>query len=232
MRNCFFGAIASAVALSAASLTSGATVFQAASDNGFFTPFNSGNAGTVKYGDSGWLSAFGTDTYTLTKITLGLATFGSELPGTTDITITMNDGDPSGLVFGPGTQLYSTTISSVSLPGSTPGFGTYFDLEIPLPNVQTTGGFNNIGWSISLSNYNFTGQFGFQVASTFGQLAGFYTNNASFYNGSSWSLFSFSGDPVFGVANYTAAIEGFITPAPGTAGVLGLVGVTAMRRRR
>lgn len=233
MRTNFAALAGAVVALSlGASAQAGNVVFQSISNNGFFTPFNSSNAGTVKYGDGGWLSGFGSDTYTLTKITLGLASFGSEASGTTDLVFTFNDGDPSGLVFGSGATLYSTTITGVSIPGATPGFGTYFDVEIPLPNIVTAGGFNNIGWSVGLANYSFGGSLGFQVGSASGQFSGFYTSNASFYNGSSWSLFSFGGDPNTGVANYTATIEGFITPTPGAAALLGGAGLIGLRRRR
>ena len=38
-------------------------------------------------------------------MTLGLATIGGDLPGSTDLVFTFNDGDPSGLVFGSGATL-------------------------------------------------------------------------------------------------------------------------------
>ncbi|MFO0829433.1 MAG: hypothetical protein U0572_14945 [Phycisphaerales bacterium] len=182
------------------------TVFQAVNDNGFFTPFNPGNASTVIYGDGGWIGSGSDAPVSLGKITLGLAVYNSLFPGTTDIVFTLNDGDPSGLVFGSGAALYSTVIRNVKLP-STEEFGVqYFTLEIPLPNVQTLGGFNNIGWSVALQNYDYNGDFGFQVSSCAGQWVGFYTVNASWYDGNSWSLFSF-GDGCFGVANYVATID-------------------------
>ncbi len=218
--------VATAVMAGAAG-AQGAIVFQNSFNNGFFTPFNSGNAGVVKYGDGGWLSGFGSDTYTLTKITMGMATFGGSAAGSTTLNFTFNDGDPSGLVFGPGSQFYATSVQVALDPGT-----TFFDVEIPLPNIVTSGGFNNIGWSLSTSNYNYDGQFGMQCSSAFGQFVGFYTSNASFYNGSSWSLFSFGGDPNTGVANYVATIEGFVTPAPGAAGLMGVAGLVAARRRR
>ena len=200
--------------LVAAAAARGDVVFLATNNNGFFAPFNSGNAGTVKYGDGGWLSENGTDTYTLTSITLGLAVSGSTAPGTTDILFTFNDGDPSGLVFGPGTALYTTTIHNVQLPNAAQSGGlAYFELTIPLPNVRTTGGFNNIGWSVGLANYQCNGTFGFQCARSTGQAVGFYTNNASFFNGTSWSLFAFSQDPITGVANFVATVEGAVTVA-------------------
>ncbi len=49
---------------------------------------------------------------------------------------------------------------------------------------------------------------GYQVASGATQTAGFYTNNASFYDGSSWSLFSFGTNP----ANYSVTFEGTRVP--------------------
>lgn len=220
--------VAASIAAAAPSPEAGAAVvFQNSFDNGFFTPFNAGNAGVVKYGDGGWLSGFTSDTYTLTKITMGLATFGGTFNGGATLHFTLNDGDPSGLVFGPGTQLYAT-----SLPISLGAGTNFFDVEVPLPNVVTSGGFNNIGWSISVSDYQYDGQFGVQCSSAFGQFTGFYTNNASFYNGSSWSLFSFGGDPITGVANYVATIEGFITPAPGAVVFAGIAAAGALRRRR
>jgi hypothetical protein len=192
--------------LAAGSASAQSVVFNALSNNGFFTPFSSTNAGIVKYGDSGWLG-FGQPPQYLTSITLRLATFGSETPGTTDLIFTLNDGDPSGLLFGPGTQLYTTTIVGVELPAAS-GDPTYFDVTIPLPGVVTSGGFNNVGWSVGVSNYIYAGLFGFQCSSTLGQVAGFYTNNASFNDGSGWSLFSFGPDPVTGVANFAVQIEG------------------------
>ncbi len=203
------GAVAGLPAWSA----SAQVVFQSNSNNGYFVPFNSANATTVKYGDGGWLSASIPDTYTLTSIKLGLAIQNSTFQGSTDIIFTFNDGDPSGLVFGPGTPLYTTTIPNVTLPDATALGGLqYFDLVVPLPNVKTKGGFNNIGFSIALANYNSDGEFGFQCSKSTGQAVGYYTNNASFFNGSAWSLFAFSQDPTSGVANFVATIEGAITP--------------------
>ncbi|MFM9958065.1 MAG: hypothetical protein ACKVZJ_08300 [Phycisphaerales bacterium] len=222
-------ALTAAAALALAGTSNAAVVFDAQNSGGFFTPFNSGNAATVKYGDGGWLSNFGTDTYNLTRITLRLATFSGDgiTPGTTDLNFTFNNGDPSGLVFGPGTTLYSTTITNVALPANAPGFANFFDIEIPLPNIITSGGFNNIGWSIGLSNYNYSGQFGVQTSGF--QAVGFFTQNASFFNGTSWSLFSFGGG---NAANFAALVEGFVVPAPGAVGVMGLAGVMALRRKR
>jgi hypothetical protein len=200
------------VALLASAAPGQIVVFQAINNNGFFAPFNAANAATVTYGDSGWLSASGTDTYTLTSITLGLAVLNSTATGTTDLVFTFNDGDPSGLVFGPGTALYSTTVQSVQLPDASQTGGlAYFSLTIPLPNVRTTGGFNNIGWSVALANFQCNGQFGFQCSRSTGQQVGSYTNNASYFDGASWSLFSFGPDPVTGVANFVAVVEGDVT---------------------
>lgn len=212
----------------AASSASGAIVFSNLSDNGFFTPFSSGTDASVRYGDGGWLSGFQLPTYTLNRIDLGLAVFGSEDPGSTDITFTFNDGDPSGLVFGSGAVLYSTTLTNVVLPASPIGAPVYFTLSIPLPNVETFGGFNNIGWSVGIDNYNYAGQFGFQVSTASGQTQGFYTNNASYYDGSSWSLFSFGPNPNTGVANYVATI--YDVPEPTTLVLFG-VGALLLRRR-
>lgn len=221
--------LAAAVVLALAGSASAAVVFQNTFDNGFFTPFNPSNATTVKYGDGGWLDGSGSGTgVALEKITLGLAVFNpfdtGIAAGTTDIKFTFNSGDPSGQVFGSGSTLYSTTITNVALPAGSPGLGTFFSITIPLPGVVTSGGFENIGWSIGLANYNYAGNFGFQASSEGGQTVGFYTQGASFFNGTSWSLFNFGG-----AANFVAEVT---TPAPTAAGLLGLAGLVATRRRR
>ena len=200
---------ASAFALSALSTGASAqtAVFDVGNDLGFFAPINSSNAATVRYGDSGWIGPGpGAPGVTLSKITLRLATFGGKTPGSTDIEFTLNDGDPSGLVFGPGTPLFTTTVKGVKLPASSATSATFFEIDIPLPNIRTSGGFNNVGWSIKCPNYNYQGQFGFQVATCNTQYVGFYTNNASFFNGSSWSLFAFGQNPCTEVANYSVTI--------------------------
>lgn len=206
-----------------------AIVFENAADNGFFTPFSSATSSSVRYGDSGWLSAFQPETYTLTGIDLLLAVYDSETAGSTDITFTFNDGDPSGLVFGPGTELYSTTIEDVELQATGAGDVGFFTLSIPLPNIVTSGGFNNIGWSVGVSNFDYAGSFGFAVSTAFGQSVGFYTVNASYYDGSNWSLFSFGGDPNTGVANLTATV--YDIPEPGTLSLLALGALGLIRRR-
>lgn len=200
-------------------------VFHNLSNNGFFTPFNSSTSPSVRYGDGGWLGSGSAST--LTSIRLGLATFGASPAGTTDLTFTFNDGDPSGLVFGSGATLYSTTIANVALPASTIDEPTYFDITIPLPSVVTNGGFNDIGFSIGVANFDFDGSFGFQCSTAGGQLVGFYTNSASNYNGTSWSLFDFGGDPNTGVANFVATVE---TPEPGALGAVMLAGLATIRR--
>ena len=195
-------------ALAPASAASAQVVFETGNDNGYFTPFNSANAGTVKYGDSGWLgSGPGSPGVPLGRMTLRLATFGGEVPGSTDIEFTLNDGDPSGLVFGSGAVLYSTTIAGVELPAAFGTDPTYFDVVIPLPRVMTLGNFNNVGWSVKCRNFNYTGSFGFQVGICTSQAFGFYTNNASFNNGTSWSLFAFGADICTQIAQYSVVIE-------------------------
>src|SRR5262249_13155815 len=150
-----------------------------------------------RYGDGGWFGNGSSAPVELHDITLGLVMFGSTSNGTTDITFTFNNGDPSGQVFGNGATLYSTTIHNVFLPDASETSGAAaFNLTIPLPGVVTAGGFNNIGWSIGVSNFNSDGSLGFQCSNGFAQPLGFYTNNASYYNGSSWSLFSFGSDPI------------------------------------
>ena len=195
-------------ALAPASAASAQVVFETGNDNGYFTPFNSANAGTVKYGDSGWLgSGPGSPSVPLGRMTLRLATFGGEVPGSTDIEFTLNDGDPSGLVFGSGAVLYSTTIAGVELPAAFGTDPTYFDVVIPLPRVMTLGDYNNVGWSVKCRNFNYTGSFGFQVGICTSQAFGFYTNNASFNNGTSWSLFAFGADICTQIAQYSVVIE-------------------------
>ena len=195
-------------ALAPASAASAQVVFETGNDNGYFTPFTSANASTVTYGDSGWLgSGPGSPSVPLGRMTLRLATFGGEVPGSTDIEFTLNDGDPSGLVFGSGAVLYSTTIAGVELPAAFGTDPTYFDVVIPLPRVMTLGNFNNVGWSVKCRNFNYPGSFGFQVGICTSQAFGFYTNNASFNNGTSWSLFAFGADICTQIAQYSVVIE-------------------------
>ena len=200
--------VALLAALAPASAASAQVVFETGNDNGYFTPINAVNAGTVKYGDSGWLgSGPGSPGVPLGRMTLRLATFGSAVPGSTDIEFTLNDGDPSGLVFGSGAPLYSTTIVGVELPGAFGSDPTYFDVVITLPSVTTLGNFNNVGWSVKCRNFNYAGSFGFQVGTCTAQTTGYYTNNASFNNGTSWSLFAFGANTCTQIAQYSVMIE-------------------------
>lgn len=199
-------------------------VFLNGQDNGWFTPFDASTAAGTLYGDGGWLSGGGAAPLLLTRIELGLAAQDGSTDGSVDIVFTLNDGDPSGLVFGSGAPLYQTVIQNVTLPG---GSGAqFFSLSIDLPNVATLGGYNNVGWSVGVANFDFDGGFGFQYSSANSQTIGYYTNNASYYDGSSWSLFSFGSDPVYGVANFVARIY---TPEPAS---LALLAVVALCRRR
>ncbi len=227
-----FTTSASAAALVIAVSTAAASaqvVFDSAWDNGFLTPFNSSTSSSIRYGDSGWIGTGSSAPEVVTRITLPLAVFDTITGGTTDLTFTFNDGDPSGLVFGPGTTLYSTTISNVAIPATGDNLVSFFNVVIDLPNIALSGGFNNFGWSIGVQNFSSDGQLGFTCSSGVGQFAGFYTSNAAFNNGSSWSLFSFGGDPITGVANLRAILE---VPAAGTAGLFGLAAIPALRRRR
>ncbi len=200
--------VALGAALAPASTASAQVVFETGNDNGYFTPINAANAGTVKYGDSGWLgSGPGSPGVPLGRMTLRLATFGSAVPGSTDIEFTLNDGDPSGLVFGSGAPLYSTTIVGVQLPAAFGSDPTYFDVVITLPSVTTLGNFNNVGWSVKCRNFNYAGSFGFQVGTCTAQTTGYYTNNASFNNGTSWSLFAFGANTCTQIAQYSVMIE-------------------------
>jgi hypothetical protein len=204
-------------------------VFQNSNDNGTFTPFSSSTPAGTRFGDSGWFGSGSDAPVALNAITLGFAVFGTSGGGTTDLTFTFNDGDPSGLVFGSGSTLYSTTITNVALPAVSGG-GAIFSVTIPLAGTLTTGGYNNIGWSVGVQNFNYAGSFGFQCASAFVQTVGFYTNNASQYDpgSNSWSQFSF-GSGGFGVANFVAELT---VPSPSSAGLLAVAGVVACRRRR
>lgn len=213
----------------ASALAGGPVVFQNTWDNGFFTPFNSSTPTSIRYGDSGWFGSGGDAPAALCEITLGLVVFNSTAAGTTDLTFTFNNGDPSGMVFGNGATLYSTTVTNVTLPDASEvgGVAPIF-VTIPLPGVSTTGGFNNIGWSLGVQNFSSNGSLGFQCSSGFAQPAGFYTNNASYFDGSSWSLFSFGSNPISGVANFVTTLT---VPAPGAVSLLG-VAALGLRRRR
>jgi hypothetical protein len=198
-----------AAALLAAAAHAQNVVFATAGDGGFFTPFNAGNAATVKYGDSGWLGGPDSPPVALGSITMQLATFSNGTPaaaGLTDLEITINNGDPSGLVFGPGNVLYSTVLTGVELPATDGTSATFFSIDIPLPGVLTAGGFNNVGWSVKCRNFAFAGSFGFQVGTCTGQTVGFFTNNASFFNGAGWSLFAFGPDTCTQIAQYAVTI--------------------------
>src|SRR5262249_28536565 len=73
-----------------------------------------------------------------------------------------------------------------------------------------------IGFSMSVRNFNYDGQIGYQCSTSNGQTTGYYTSNASYFDGTEWTLFSFGADPVTGVANFVARIEGSAcSPCPG-----------------
>jgi autotransporter-associated beta strand protein len=207
-----FSAFVGLVAVVWLPVAHGQVLFQNTFDNGFFAPFRSTNYVGLRYGDAGWLSDGTAGALKLGQIDLGLVAYDSGSTGTADITVTFNNGDPSGLVFGPGTELYRTTFTGYTLPSTNPGEYQGFTLSVPLPGILTSGGYNNVGWSVSVANYNYGGSFGFQCSAATGQTVGYYTNNASYYNGSAWSLFSFGQDPTFGVANFVATITTFIDP--------------------
>ena len=198
------------LAAASPALACGPTVFFNTYNNGFFTPFSSAAPAGVRYGDSGWFGSGNELPADLCEIRLTLAVFNSTRVGSTDITFTFNDGDPSRFVFGSGDPLYSVTIEDVVLPDATQNAGlSTFELVVPLPGVRTRGGFQNFGWSIGVNNFDSDGQFGFLCSRSTGQTLGFYTNNAAFFDGTSWSLFSFGPDPVTGVANFLAELSLF-----------------------
>jgi hypothetical protein len=208
------------------SMANANVVFKNVQDNGYFTPFNSSTPSNVSYGDGGWLTNWQPDGIEINQVTLGLATSGGTANGYCDLTFTLTDGDPSGLVFGSGAVLATVTVPNLYLIADETGH-SFFDLTLPIPGVSTLGGFNNIGFSVSVSNFDFDGSFGFQCSSVYGQQVGYYTNNASYYNGSNWSLFSFGSGP-YGVANFVAEI----VPAPSAGVLLGAAGLAAAARRR
>lgn len=191
-------------------------VFSTGSDNGFFTPFNASNAATVKYGDSGWLGGPDSPPVALNFISLQLATFSSGTPvpsGSTDLELTITDGDPSGLVFGSGAELYRVVLKGVELPATDGLSASFFSVDVPLPNVRTAGNYNDVGWSVRCIGYQFDGSFGFQVGSCQAQFFGFLTNNASFFNGTAWGLFAFGQDPCTQIAQFSVTIYGEPAPA-------------------
>jgi len=221
------------IALLLGGVCHGDPVLQNMWDNGFFAPFNAANATSVKYGDSGWLGGPGALPIALDRLDLGLVVFDSLTPGTTDVTITVNDGDPSGKVFGSGTELYRKTFAGVALPATGVSESVGFTLSVPLPaGITTAGGFNNLGWSVSLANYSYAGSFGFQCSKLSSFSTGFGTNNASFFTSTTgtWSLFSFGADPETQSANFVVTANAvsepivFDVPAAGTSSRQGSFG--------
>jgi hypothetical protein len=220
-----------AVLLSVAPYAPAAVVYQTGASTGFYTPFSSSTPAGTKFGESGWFGTGSSPAVALTEITLGLttSTTTSVSAGTTDLVFTLNNGDPSGQVFGNGATLYSTTISNVVLPGSDAGFPSNFEVTVPLPSVLTAGGFNNIGWSVAVQNFNYAGNFGFQNRGGNNTL-GFYTNNATQYNPGSgtWSQFAFGPNAPADIANFVATIS---TPEPASLMSIASLGMLLKRRR-
>lgn len=212
--------------------------YRTGSATGYFTPFTSTTPAGTKFGDSGWFGSGSSAPATVGSVVLGLAvaTNGTDpIPaGTVDIAFTFNNGDPSGFVFGNGATLYSTTITSVALPEiSAPADEAFafFDLVVPIPGgVSTLGGFNNVGFSVGVQNFNYTGSFGFQNRGDFNAV-GFYTNNASqFTPGSGWSLFAFGGRNPQDIGNFAFTVNPI--PEPSAALVPMAAGALLMGRRR
>lgn len=220
------GFVALAVAAPAFAGPGVSTIFENASNNGFFTPFTSNTPAGTRFSDGYWCSTGSAAPITgVSSITLGLATFGTAPAGTADIDFTFAIRDPSGLQFGPTTILHTVTIPNVALPAAGEGLASYFNLTVPLPGLTLNGNFNDWGFALGVSNFNYQGSFGFQcsVAPAF---TGFQSFLASQYNPTtaSWSTFSFAGE-----ASFVARVD---VPAPGAAGLAGVAGLVALRRRR
>lgn len=224
--------VGAAVTALAASAAQAVIVYDTGAANGFYTPFNSSTVAGKKFSDMGYLSGGGAAPINIAEVQLGLATFSNtpQPAGTADLVFTFNDGDPSGLQFGPGTQFFSTVIPNVELPATDGITASYFDIVIPVGNVLTTGNFNNVGWSIGVQNFNFGGSFGFQNKTAFNNV-GFMTANASEYDPAtnSWTAFSFG--PAFpgGSANFVATMY---TPEPASLTAMASLGLLISRRRR
>lgn len=223
-------ALIAAAAVAAASIASASTeVYRSGDATGFFVPFNVNTPAGTLYGDSGWFGTGSDAPVALESITLGLATFANSPveDGKTDLVFTLNDGDPSGLVFGTAATLFSTTITDVTLPAANGDDPTYFEITIPLNGTMTLGGFNNVGFSLGVSNFNYEGSFGFQNSGQFNYL-GFLTGNASeFTPGSGWSLFSFGPSFPSDSANFRMVVT---VPEPAT--LAGLFGAATLLLRR
>jgi hypothetical protein len=210
-------------------------VFRSGDYTGSFTPFDSSTPAGTTFGDGYWLTGPGSDPFTdINSITLFLAAFnstGDVLPaGSTDLVFTFNDGDPSGLQFGPGTELYSTVVTGVELPFiAVPDSVELFEITIPLPGITLSGNFNNWGFSLGVQNFSYAGEFGFQNSGQFNFL-GALTANASEFDPAtnSWSLFAFGPAFPADVANFRAVLT---VPEPTTLALLAGFGVLALRRR-
>ena len=226
-------------ALAATNLTLAAdtVVYETGVPTGFFTPFTATTTAGTVYGDSGWIGGGSDAPLTgLNHIYLGLATYSpggqAVAEGKADLVFTLNDGDPSGLVFGTGSTLYSTSLSGVTLPAASGTSPTYFVLDIPLPGVSLAGGFNNVGWSLGVDKLLYDGSFGFQNRGGFNNV-GFMTANASQYTpGSGWSLFSFG--PAFPAdsANLVATLTTGPIPEPASFSLFALGCLAFCLRRR
>lgn len=210
-----------------ASTASGQVVLDSFWNNGFYTPFNKFTSSAEKYGDSAWLGGPGSPPASLDSIKLGMIVYnggGSTVSaGSTDLKFTLNDGDPSGGVFGSGTTLFSRKFS-VDMPELEPGQYSVLPVSIPLNGTNLLGNFNNVGFSVGVENFNYDGSLGFECTS--GTIVGFATVNLSYFNGSSWSQFSFSP-----IGQYVATIYG-TAPTPGAVSLLGIAGLAGLRRRR
>lgn len=224
-----------ALAVSGSLASADTEVFRSGNTTGYFVPFDSTTPAGTRFGDGYWTGNGGDAPLAgINSITLYLAVLNDTndaIPeGSTDLLFTFNNGDPSGLQFGPGNELFATTVSGVTLPLiAAPDTFEVLEVTIPLPGLTLAGGFNNWGFSLGVQNFNYAGRFGFQNSGEFNFL-GSLTANASEFNPAtnSWSLFSFGPAFPADVANFRTVLT---VPEPATLGLLGAAGILVLRRR-
>lgn len=223
------------VAMSASMALADTEVFRSGNTTSYFLPFDSSTPAGTKFGDGYWTGNGGDAPLAgINSITLFLAVLNNTndaiLEGSTDLLFTFNNGDPSGLQFGPGNELFATTVAGVTLPlVAAPDTYEVLEVTIPLPGLTLAGGFNNWGFSLGVQNFNYAGVFGFQNSGEFNFL-GSLTANASEFNPATnaWSLFAFGPSFPADVANFRAVLT---VPEPATLGLLAGAGMLMLRRR-